>query len=67
MTQKKIIVTIAADGASKVETVGFNGASCAAASKDIELALAGDFAGQIDDRKKPDFYATTSQGNQQTL
>lgn len=55
---KSIVVTIQPDGASKVETNGFNGVGCAAASKDVELALAG--TGEVTDQKKPDFYATNT-------
>jgi hypothetical protein len=36
---KKIIVTIAKDGSTKVETKGFAGTSCQAASADLEKAL----------------------------
>lgn len=36
---KTIIVTVAKDGSTKVETRGFAGSSCQAASKFIEQAL----------------------------
>lgn len=57
MSQRKVIIEIATDGATTVDAQGFQGQSCALATREIELALAGDF-GNVDDRKKPDFYAT---------
>lgn len=56
---KKVIIEIMPDGTSKVDSQGFTGSSCALATRDLELALAG--SGPVDDRKKPDFYATTGQ------
>lgn len=62
-TQKRVIVDIYPDGSSKVDSEGFKGSSCTLATKEIELALAGNDPGNRDDRKKPDFYATTGQQN----
>lgn len=53
---RKVIIEIETDGSSKVDAQGFQGQSCALATREIELALAGDF-GNVDDKKKPDFYA----------
>lgn len=65
MTQKKVVITIAPDGDTTIDAQGFAGSSCSLATREMELALAGD-AGNISDRKKPDFYATTGQGQSQT-
>lgn len=61
---KKVLIEIMPDGASKVDAQGFQGQSCALATREIELALAGT-PDNLDDRKKPDFYATTGQHNTQ--
>lgn len=63
--QKSITVEIYPDGSSKVEANNFAGVGCAAATKAIELALAGNDPSNRDDKKKPDFYATTGQTNTQ--
>lgn len=60
---KTVTVEIFTDGSSKVDSSGFTGNSCTLATKDIELALAGSDPSNRDDRKKPDFYATTGQAN----
>lgn len=57
---KKVIVEIYADGSSKVDSSGFVGNSCTLATKELELALAGNDPANRDDKKKPDFYATHS-------
>lgn len=62
---KKVVVEIYPDGSSKVDSAGFKGNSCTLATKEIELALAGNDPGNRSDTKKPDFYATT--GNTQSL
>ena len=54
---KKVIIEIEADGTSSIDAEGFKGQSCTLATREIELALAGVQTG-VDDRKKPDFYAT---------
>lgn len=57
---KKIIIEIHPDGTSKIDAEGFKGQQCSLATKDLELVLAGP-AGEVTDRKKPDFYATVGQ------
>ena len=52
---KRIEITIAPDGSSTVETKGFTGSTCRAASQWIEQAL-GTAAGE---RLTHDFHATT--------
>lgn len=61
---KMVLIEIMPDGSSTVDAQGFQGKSCALATREIELALAGSPA-SVDDRKKPDFYATTGQHNTQ--
>lgn len=61
---KKVLIEIMPDGSSTVDAQGFQGQSCALATREIELALAGS-PSSVDDRKKPDFYATTGQHNTQ--
>lgn len=61
---KKIVIEIDTDGSSKIDAEGFKGQQCSVATRELELALAGN-GGAVEDRKKPDFFATT--GNQQTL
>ena len=51
---KKIIVTIAPDGSTTVETSGFKGKSCQDATRQIEQAL----GAVVSDTKKPEFYQT---------
>ena len=58
MATKSITVKIYPDGSSKVEANNFAGVGCKAATEAIELALAG-AGGEKDEKKKPDFYATT--------
>ena len=60
---KKIEITIAPDGQSKVETQGFTGPECREASKFIEQAL----GQQSSETLKPEFHqsATTQQQIQQ--
>lgn len=62
--QKRVVIDINPDGSTKIESHGFVGASCTLATRELELALAGNDPANRDDRKKPDFYATT--GNTQT-
>lgn len=64
MVQKKVVITIAPDGETTIDAQGFTGQSCSLATREMELALAGD-AGNVSDRKKPDFYATTGVGQSQ--
>lgn len=57
---KKVLIQIFPDGSSKVDAEGFKGSQCSLATKELELALAGNMSG-VDDKKKPDFYATNPQ------
>lgn len=50
---KSIEITIASDGSSKVETVGFSGDHCRQASRFIEQTL----GKPVRERLKPEFYA----------
>lgn len=54
---KKVIIEIEADGTSSIDAQGFQGQSCTLATRELELALAG-IPGGVDDKKKPDFFAT---------
>lgn len=58
---RKVTIEIFTDGSSKIEAEGFKGASCSLATRELELALAGNDKSNVDDRKKPDFFATTGQ------
>lgn len=64
MTMKKVIVEIYPDGSTKVDAQGFQGQSCSLATRELELALAGDMK-NVEDRKKPDFFATHGSVHQQ--
>lgn len=57
---KKVIIEIHADGSSKVDAEGFKGSQCSLATKELELALAGNMS-DVSDKKKPDFYAHNPQ------
>lgn len=65
MSQKKVTIAIETDGSTTVDSSGFTGNSCTLATREIELALAGNDPDNRDDKKKPDYYATT--GNTQNL
>lgn len=60
--QRSVTVEIKPDGVTKVEAHGFQGASCTLATRELELVLAGN-PGNVEDRRKPDFYATNGQTN----
>lgn len=60
---KTVTVELFSDGSSKVDSSGFVGNSCTLATRDIELALAGNDPSNRDDKKKPDFFATNGQVN----
>ncbi len=60
---KQVIVTIAPDGSSTVDSKGFQGNSCTLATKELELALAGNDPGNRDDKKKPEFYQSLTGQN----
>lgn len=53
---KEIIVTIDPDGSTTVETKGFAGAECLAATLNLEKAL----GKKIDDVKTREFHKTTA-------
>lgn len=61
---KKVVVEIAPDGSTKIDAQGFVGGSCAVATRELEVLLAGS-GGSVDDKKKPDFYVKT--GSAQSL
>lgn len=65
MNQRKIIVEVKPDGSTVIDAQGFQGQGCSLATRELELVLAGNPA-NVDDRKKPDFYAMNPQGNTQT-
>lgn len=62
MNVKTVVVNIDPDGSSVVDANNFRGVGCKDATKQIELALAGDLS-NTDDKKKPDYYATTGATN----
>lgn len=64
---KSVNVTIKPDGTVSVEAMGFKGVGCTAATKEVEMALAGP-AGVSDNdrRKKPDFYQSIA-GQQKSV
>lgn len=63
---KKVVVEIESDGSVKIDAQGFTGSSCSLATRDMELALNSN-AGAVDDKKKPDFYATHGATQQQRI
>ena len=60
---KQVVITILADGTSTVDAQNFAGQGCAAATEMLELALAGP-AGASSDEKKPEFYQTLGNAQQ---
>lgn len=56
---KKIVIEIKPDGTTKIDANGFQGQQCTLATRELELALAGDMS-NVEDKKKPDFFATHS-------
>lgn len=61
---KKVVITIKPDGTSQIDAQGFKGQGCSLATRELELVLAGS-PSNVDDRKKPDFYATVGGTNTQ--
>ena len=57
---KTIIVTIAKDGSTQVETKGFSGSSCQAASEFLEKAL----GSRQTEKLTSEFYAQQQAGQQ---
>lgn len=66
MSNKQVIIEIKPDGVVRIDAQNFAGVGCAAATKGLELALAGD-GGTVEDRKKDDFFATNDGATQQNL
>lgn len=58
MSTKKVIITVEPDGSTSIDAQGFTGSACSLATKELEMVLAGGNMTGVDDRKKPDFYAT---------
>lgn len=62
MQAKNVTVTIKPDGSTVVEANNFQGIGCKDATKQIELALAGN-ASNTDTKPKPDFFAQNTGHN----
>lgn len=60
---KRVLIDFNSDGSTHIESFGFVGNSCTLATRELELALAGNDPSNRDDKKKPDFYATTGAHN----
>lgn len=58
MSSKKIVIDIEPDGSVKIDAQGFKGGSCALATREMEMVLAGGIVGDANRKKKPDFFAT---------
>lgn len=56
----EIIITVALDGSTTVETIGYKGKSCQDASKAIEIAL----GKKQSETLKPEFYQSGNTGQQ---
>lgn len=65
MSQKKVVIEFEADGSSRIDAQGFVGQSCAVATRELELVLAGGSMAGVDDKKKPE-YALRPQSGMQT-
>lgn len=61
---KEIVVTVAADGEVVIEANGFAGVGCRAATKELEMVLAG--GGPVDSKPKPDFFQSSTGSNKST-
>ena len=62
MAVKKVVIDVSPEGETKIDAQGFVGSSCALATKELELVLAGGSSG-VTDQKKPDFYAQVAGNN----
>lgn len=60
MAQKSIVVLIDPDGKVNIEALNFQGQGCAAATRELEVALNGSPA-DADRKKKPDFFVMNGQ------
>lgn len=58
MNNKNVVVTIAPDGEVLIEANNFKGVGCKAATKELEMVLAG--GGPVDEKKKPDFFQSST-------
>jgi hypothetical protein len=58
---EKIIITVNADGTTKIEAEGFEGSSCNGATAPYEDAL----GSVIEREEKPEYYTTTRNTQQQ--
>ena len=67
MSQRKVIVEIETDGSTKIDAQGFKGQSCSLATRDLEMVLTGGDNSSVDDKKKPDFYATVGSTIKRTI
>ena len=56
--QKRVVVTIEADGTTSVDAQGFRGKGCAEATEQLAVALGGPSRDKSDDRRKPEYFAT---------
>lgn len=61
--KKRITVEFAPDGSPKIEAHNFQGVGCAAATKNIEMVLAGGDSSAVDQKKKGDYWQTTGASN----
>lgn len=66
MAQRSIVVEVAADGSTSIDAQGYQGNSCATATRQLEMLLTAGNSDGVEDRKKPDFFARISGTNQQT-
>lgn len=64
MATKEIVVTIKRDGEVVIEANNFQGIGCKAATKEIEMVLAG--GGPVDSKPKDDFYQSNPGTNTTT-
>lgn len=62
---RQVIIEIYADGSTKIDADGFKGQSCSLATKELELALAGDM-NNVSDKRKPDYYQSTTPSQTQS-
>ncbi len=58
MAAKEVVVTIKADGEVVIEANNFQGVGCKAATKELEMVLAG--GGSVSETKKPDFWQSAT-------
>lgn len=66
MSMKQIVITVEADGATKIDAQNFAGQGCKSATEAIAIAIGGSDRDRSGDDTKPEFYATESQSTGQT-